>query len=78
MNQPTPNSEPTPAALNANAAPADYRGTEAYRAGLERAMTLVWEEKQKLSVMTAEYYYLKKAWEALYHEANPKGADEKH
>ena len=76
MIQPTPN--PESAKAPAGVEPADLRSTEAYRAGLERAMTLIWEEKQKLSVVTVGYYVLKNVWEALYHEANPKGAEEKH
>lgn len=46
--------------------------TPEYRAGLERAMTLIWTEKQRHSVISPEYFALAKLWDELYHESNPK------
>lgn len=59
--QPSAPSVPLPAATVA----------EAYRAGLERAMSLIWAEKQRYSVITPAYFALAKLWDELYHEANP-------
>ncbi|MBI3564962.1 MAG: hypothetical protein HY079_07190 [Elusimicrobia bacterium] len=43
-----------------------------YRAGLERAMSMIWTEKQRHSVISPEYFALAKLWDAMYREANPK------
>ena len=68
MNQSSTNPEPSPPP----AAPPQPFQAEGYRAGLERAMSLVWTEKQKLSVVTPAYFALTKLWDELYLEANPK------
>lgn len=74
MNPPAP--EPQPSSPPA-VPPPDPR-PDAYRAGLERAMALVWMEKQKHSVITPAYFALAKLWDELFHEANPKKDDGKH
>ena len=57
--------------------PNSQEGTKAatYREGLERAMTLIWAEKNKHSVISETYFTLKKVWEELYHEAAHGAAD---
>ncbi len=64
---PQPSHPSAPPASRTDATPSD-----AYRAGLERAMSLVWHEKQKHSVITPAYFALAKVWDELYHEAHPK------
>lgn len=49
---------------------AGQNSPEAYQNGLERAMTLVWAEKQKHSVITPVYFALSKLWDELYREAH--------
>jgi len=73
-----PNPEPSKAVAPLSAAVPEARDAAAYRAGLERAMTLIWHEKQKHSVITPAYFALAKIWDELFHEANPDAAGEKH
>jgi hypothetical protein len=40
-----------------------------YRAGVEKAMSVVWKEKNKHSVISETYFTLKKVWEELSLEA---------
>lgn len=78
MGQPTPNPEPARSAASTASAAAAPAGAASYRAGLERAMTLVWAEKTRHSVVTPAYFALKTVWEQLYHEANASDTHDKH
>jgi len=77
MNQSASNPEPSQA-VSSSAPVSGARDEASYRAGLERAMTLIWAEKQKLSVITPAYFALAKVWDELYREANPNGGSAKH
>jgi hypothetical protein len=77
MSQPMPNQEPSKAAAPLPGVP-EERDAASYRAGLEHAMTVIWHEKQKHSVITPAYFALAKVWDELYHAANPNAAGEKH
>jgi hypothetical protein len=74
MNPANPEPSKTPASADAAAAPPPAPSDE-YRAGLEHAMTVVWREKQKLSVITPAYFALAKVWDELYHDAHPSPSD---
>jgi hypothetical protein len=64
-------SQPIKEAASAGAQPAagDETAARGYRAGLEKAMALVWQEKSRHSVVTEAYFALKKVWDELYLES---------
>jgi hypothetical protein len=64
MNQATPN-------------PQDGTKTLAYRGGLEKAMAVVWAEKNKHSVISEAYFALKNVWDELYRESTQNSDDGK-
>jgi hypothetical protein len=45
-----------------------------YRGGIEKAMSIVWREKSRHSVVSEAYFALKKVWDELYVEAAAEAA----
>jgi hypothetical protein len=46
----------------------EKEGYMSYEDGLTNAMTTVWEERQKHSVLSEEFFVLTKVWESLFEQ----------
>jgi hypothetical protein len=70
---------PNPSDDRTGATPGIQNGTGSttYREGLEKAMTVVWREKNKHSVISETYFALKKVWDELYAESAASEPDKK-
>ena len=51
----------------------ESRVHDAYNEGLAKAMTAVWDERGKYSVLSPEFFVLTKIWETLFAETNRGG-----